>query len=65
MQITPKRETVEISIMIIATIIAVILVIFFLPSQRSKVYDCSLAEISPDFPPQVREECRRIRAKNI
>jgi len=65
MQITPKRETIEVSIVIITTIIAFVLVIFFLPSQRSKVYDCSLAEISPDFPPAVREECRRIRAKNI
>ena len=26
-------------------------------------YDCSISEISPDFPPQVREECRKLRAK--
>jgi hypothetical protein len=26
-------------------------------------YDCSLSEISPDFPPQVKEECRKLRAK--
>lgn len=25
------------------------------------VYDCRLAEISPDFPIQVKEECRRLR----
>ena len=24
-------------------------------------YDCSLAEISPDFPLEVREQCRRMR----
>ena len=24
-------------------------------------YDCSLAEISPDFPLQVKEDCRRLR----
>lgn len=23
-------------------------------------YDCSLAEISPDFPVQVKEDCRRL-----
>lgn len=24
-------------------------------------YDCSLAEISPDFPLQVKEDCRKLR----
>lgn len=28
-------------------------------------YDCRLSEISPDFPPEVREACRKMRAKNI
>lgn len=23
-------------------------------------YDCSIAEISPDYPPEVKAECRRI-----
>jgi hypothetical protein len=26
-----------------------------------RVYDCTIAEISPDFPIEVREECRRLR----
>ena len=26
-------------------------------------YDCSISEISPDFPIQVKEECRKLRAK--
>lgn len=26
-----------------------------------KVYNCDLAEISPDYPVEVRDECRRIR----
>ena len=26
-------------------------------------YDCSISEISPDFPPEVREQCRKLRAK--
>ena len=26
-------------------------------------YDCSIAEISPDFTPKMREECRKLRAK--
>jgi len=31
------------------------------PDEHYRVYDCSLAEFHPDYPPQVREECRRIR----
>ena len=28
-----------------------------------KKYDCSLAEISPDYPVQVKDACRLIRAE--
>jgi hypothetical protein len=28
-------------------------------------YDCSIAEISPDYPPAVKEGCRKLRAENI
>ena len=43
-------------------------VIFFVYSAeslkgRTIKYDCSIAEISPDFPPIVREQCRELRAK--
>jgi len=27
-------------------------------------YDCSIAEISPDYPVQVKEGCRKLRARN-
>lgn len=27
-----------------------------------KVYNCDLAEISPDFPVEIRNECRRLRS---
>ena len=37
-----------------------------LPRQHGvKVYDCSIAEISPDYPVDVKNECRRIRADKI
>jgi hypothetical protein len=32
------------------------------PKGNVKVYDCSLAEISPDFPVAVKEECRKTRS---
>ena len=31
-------------------------------SSREVVYDCRLAEISPDFPPEARNECRKLRS---
>ena len=39
----------------------------FLIDLRPKtvIYNCSISEISPDFPPKVREECRRLRAKHL
>jgi hypothetical protein len=27
---------------------------------EGKVYDCTLAEISPDYPVEVKNECRRL-----
>ena len=27
---------------------------------RAKTYNCSLAEINPDYPPAVREQCRKL-----
>jgi hypothetical protein len=29
--------------------------------NSGRYYDCRLSEISPDFPTEVKEECRRIR----
>lgn len=28
-----------------------------------KWYDCSISEISPDFPPEVRDACRKLRSE--
>lgn len=33
-------------------------------AERIIVYDCRIAEISPDFPPQVREDCRKLILQN-
>ncbi len=33
-------------------------------AERIIVYDCRIAEISPDFPPQVREDCRKLILEN-
>ena len=34
-------------------------------TERTRVfYDCRVAEISPDVPPLVKEECRKLQEKN-
>jgi hypothetical protein len=34
------------------------------PDEHYRVYDCSLAEFHPDYPVEVREECRKIRQQS-
>jgi phospholipid N-methyltransferase len=33
--------------------------------KKVKTYDCRIAEISPDFPPDVREQCRKLNVRKI
>ena len=33
--------------------------------NRTVVYDCSIAEISPDYPQEVKNECRRLRIEEF
>ncbi len=52
-------------------IVAIILLIAILIlanadwDNRTVVYDCSLAEISPDYPQEVKNECRRLRIEEF
>ena len=32
--------------------------------NRTRIYDCRLAEISPDFPVEVKDECRKLRLEH-
>ena len=36
---------------------------FFLPKKSEVRYNCELAEISPDFPVEVKQRCRELKAK--
>jgi hypothetical protein len=62
---TTKRETIKIIIGFILAGICLIAAIVLAPKHGTRVYDCSIAEISPDFPIEVKNECRRIRATYI
>lgn len=38
--------------------IGIFVIRMYLPSSDSRVYNCSIAEIHPDFTPAMREACR-------
>lgn len=45
---------------IVATIFW-ILVAYLLPvDEEGRYYDCRMSEFHPDYPPEVKEQCRRI-----
>jgi hypothetical protein len=50
-------------IIAITAVILILLTVIFtdFSKPQGRYYDCRLAEISPDFPIDVKEECRRIR----
>jgi len=48
---------------LVLAMVGLIVVGNHLPGQ--KVYDCSLAEFHPDYPIQVKEECRRMKLVKI
>ena len=51
---------------LVVIIILLILAASIIYDQEQKprvvIYDCSISEISPDYPPEVKEACRKIRA---
>lgn len=48
----------------IAATMILALVLMAKLDSGAKVYDCRLAEISPDFPIKAKEACRKLRTKN-
>jgi hypothetical protein len=64
-----KSKLTEENFYLVAGVICVILMFPLLyytsPRYGGKVYDCSIAEISPDYPIEVKEGCRKLRADKI
>jgi hypothetical protein len=52
-------------VILILLIAVFILFIVGLPRNSEVVYNCSLTEISPDFPLEVKEGCRKLRMDKI
>ena len=47
-------------------VVMMLVLAFELHKQEGRTvrYDCRISEISPDFPPEVREACRKLRAQS-
>jgi len=58
-----KKLTIVISITFLVGIWFV--VISSMPKHGVVVYDCGLAEISPDYPIEVKQKCREARSGRI
>jgi len=59
MKLSDEVKFAVLAIVVIASLAAM----FFQPRYPTIKYDCRLAEISPDIPPQVKEECRKLMSK--
>jgi hypothetical protein len=67
MQDTTQRSNLDAYAVFILAVIGFIFAILWNYQHPHLVvrYDCSIAEISPDYPIEVREGCRKLRADNI
>jgi hypothetical protein len=62
-----KREDLDFYGVVVLGVIGFIFAIWWNYQHPHVVvkYDCSIAEISPDYPVAVKEGCRRLRAENF
>ena len=51
----------ELLIVAIMLPLGICLAYFILPRHGEVMYNCSIAEISPDYPIEVKEGCRKLR----
>ena len=62
--IDPKLKREEVIVACVLIVLAT-LAFLFLPKQEYRVYNCSIAEISPDIPVEAKEACRKLRMETI
>lgn len=65
MQNPLKRSHLEITFACIVLFGSIAFLLFGPKQSKVVVYDCSIAEISPDYPIEVRQQCRALRAEKI
>jgi hypothetical protein len=60
------RGLIEILFLAGASVLILAFAIMWMPKKGDVVvYDCSIAEISPDIPIEVKEKCRKLRAEKL
>ena len=60
------RSLIELLFLAGAVVLVFAIAIMFMPKKGDVVrYDCSIAEISPDYPIEVKEKCRKLRAEKL
>ena len=64
MQDINKRQTLDFIVVIIGAVCVVATMLYIALSHPHVTvkYDCSISEISPDYPVAVKEKCRELRA---
>jgi len=67
MQDSTFRQNLDFYSVLLLGILLVVFAVYYNYTHPHVVvkYDCSIAEISPDYPIPVKEACRKLRAENI
>ena len=59
-------QSVIVFVSVTLCLIAIVLhTVFSYEPIRVKIYDCTISEISVDYPIEVKEECRKLKRKMI
>ena len=56
------------SLLIVGVFLSILfmsIVFAYLPRHGVIVYNCSIAEISPDYPPEIKNECRKLNVEKV
>jgi hypothetical protein len=59
------KNVIFIGSMALCLIVIVLHTVFTYEYSRVKIYDCTISEISVDYPIEVKEECRKLKRKMI
>jgi hypothetical protein len=67
MQDSTFRQNLDFYSVLLLGILLVVFAVYYNYTHPHVVvkYDCSISEISPDYPIPVKEACRKLRAENI
>jgi hypothetical protein len=67
MQSANIRENLDFYSVLLLGVLGVVFALYwnYTHPHMTARYDCSISEISPDYPIPVKEACRKLRAENI